>query len=122
MGAEILELHADHPRAVRAARHDLREQLDAWGCGNAPNVVLVFSELVTNAVIHATGARVVIEHRGRFVRVEVHDTAGQRPQMRDAGDAAGGFGLRIVGELSESWGWDPSPTGKTVWSLIACDP
>jgi two-component sensor histidine kinase len=123
MGAEILELHADHPRAVRAARDELREHLDAWGCENVPDVILVFSELVTNAVVHATGAaRIVIEYRDGFVRVEVHDNADQRPQVREAGDADGGFGLRIVRDLSASWGWEPSPTGKRVWSLIACGP
>jgi hypothetical protein len=40
--------------------------------------------------------------------------------MRDADGAPGGFGLRIVAQLSTMWGWEQTATGKVVWSNLDC--
>jgi hypothetical protein len=61
-----------------------------------------------------------VELRDHQVRLEVDDARASGPTMRAEGGAAGGFGLRIVDRLSDTWGWDVNPTGKTVWSVLPC--
>ncbi|MQY11587.1 hypothetical protein SRB5_17060 [Streptomyces sp. RB5] len=100
------------------------------------DALLLVSELVTNAVVHA-GTEVEVRLRydpgtggagpapGVPARpgliVEVGDGRGRRA------DAAGGFarergrGLRLVDELAESWGVAYRRTGKTVWFRLALD-
>lgn len=111
------------PSTMAASRLVLQDRLHGWGCDNVDNMVLVFSELVTNATLHtAADSQTVITHQRPFVRIEVHDSSHTVPEMRNATAAQpGGFGLRIVSELSSSWGWLQTATGKAVWSIIACD-
>ena len=80
-------------------------------------VSLLTTELVTNAVRHATPdelARVVlVAHlEPDFVRVEVHD-AGPAfdPAVRHT---ARGFGLRLIDALSTRWGVEHE-AGNRVW-------
>jgi serine/threonine-protein kinase RsbW len=64
---------------------------------------LIVSELVTNAVMHGEGSIVlVLALENDHLRTEVIDEGtGNAPAVRTApGDATGGFGLRIVDELS----------------------
>lgn len=56
MTIEQLTLMALSAPAIPDARHALTRQLDAWVCERGQDSVLVFSELVTNAVRHAGGA------------------------------------------------------------------
>lgn len=105
---------------ISQARGFVADQLTSWGCDHVGDVELVLSELVTNAVMHAGGAPAILVSRtddGRHVRLEVHDDLPVSPVARD-GSATGGFGLRIVDQLSEHWGTSPTPTGKVVWALI----
>jgi hypothetical protein len=81
---------------------------------------LVFAELVTNATVHTPAASTtVITHMPPNVRIAVHDSSHAIPALRHD-DPPGGFGLRIVSQLSDTWGWDQTPTGKVVWSNIPC--
>ena len=78
-----------------------------WQCGNIADGLLVFSELVTNAVTHAGGAsRIVITHGDELLRFDVDDRTHSSPERRAAAGVDGGFGLRIVARLSDGWGWD----------------
>ena len=98
----------------------LRDGLAGWGCNNADDVVLVFSELVTNATLHATGrSRTVIAHGPPHLQLDVHDVSHSIPELR-LDTRYGGSGLRIVSQLNHNWGWDQTVTGKVVWSIIAC--
>jgi two-component sensor histidine kinase len=118
---DTLTLRAATSRAVSIARHTLAEHLERWGCRRAPDSLLVFSELVTNALKHAGGAtRVDIAHGGQTLRFEVHDESPDPPAIRDPSTAPGGFGLRLVERLSQSWGWERTASGKVVWSTIDC--
>ena len=118
---EKLELHASIATDVTTTRHELLVALARWGCSNGDNVALVFSELVTNAVLYGSGASsIVIDHEAGRVRLVVHDGSGAPPVMRAAGDATGGFGLRIVDQLVTGWGWDLTPDGKQVWAELPC--
>ncbi len=114
------EVSVNGTQALQAARHSLRHRLEAWGCANVDDVVLVFSELVTNAVVHtAAASRTVITHESGAVRLAVHDSSNTAPRLRtDSGP--GGWGLRIVSSLSASFGWEQTDDGKTVWSVVAC--
>jgi len=112
-----LELPPDHAASARARRF-VGETMRKWGHEKAiPDVELLVSELVTNAVLHARSASTVtIERSGTTMRVSVSDTSATRPRLRDYGpDAVTGRGLLLVDRIAKRWGVDPSPNGKTVW-------
>lgn len=82
------------------------------------DVVLLVSELVTNAVRHAAGERLrlVVTLDDRALRVEVHDP-GHGFELRDPSpDPArpSGWGLFLVAELADRWGIDRAPR-TLVW-------
>lgn len=102
------------PLARRFARTALRESgIDV------DTVLLLVSEVVTNAVLHArSDIRLVIEDRDERVRVEVHDASPVPPRMHHFQLASGtGRGLRMLDRLSADWGVVPVArgTGKVVW-------
>ena len=81
-------------------------------------VVLLVSELVTNAVTHArTPVLLRAWVTEDLVRVEVHDCAlPSRRLERCATLGAGrGCGLRLVDTLATSWGVRDEYPGKCVW-------
>jgi two-component sensor histidine kinase len=99
--------------------------LNALGCSSERRhgLLLVVSELVTNAVVHARSApEVVATQWSRRVRVEVYDNDVSPPVVRDPStlDSGGGFGLAMVAALSDRWGWEPTATGKRVWAEAPC--
>ena len=88
-------------------------------------LVLLCSELVTNAVLHAAApSQMRLRLRDGRVRLEVHDASSQVPVPRAQDlDAANGRGMVLVDALSDSWGvevGDGLPDeGKTVWVELA---
>lgn len=84
----------------------------------AEYAVLLVSELVGNAVRH-TGARVfglrMLRRRG-WIRIEVRDPSRGLPCLMpvQAMDVSG-RGLFLVDKLSDRWGVDLLPRGKTTW-------
>jgi anti-sigma regulatory factor (Ser/Thr protein kinase) len=120
MAADTFDIHVSVASTMGVGRQLLRDGLLGWGCGNDADVVLVFSELVTNAIVHtAAASTTVITHQPPNVRIDVHDTSHTIPEMR-YDTRPGGVGLRIVSQLSDSWGWNQTPTGKIVWSITRC--
>ncbi|MER7755656.1 ATP-binding protein [Kitasatospora sp. NPDC097643] len=134
-----LAVQAD-PAEVGRARRWVRSRLLNHGVDpDAPiaeTVVLVVSELVTNAVVH-TGCPAVLrlclpvdetpaggaEPAGPL-RVEVADASQSAPCPRRAGadeDATNGRGLELVELLCDRWGWYPDGSGKRVWCEIGAD-
>ena len=105
-------------RSAGVARRFVAETLERWQCGDVlDTVMLLVSELVTNAVIHA-GSDVDLSVRllPDVVRVEVIDTSDVMPAPRDAADhETSGRGLAILDAMSSAWGVDPLPGGKRVW-------
>jgi two-component sensor histidine kinase len=121
MSDDAFDIRVTVPSTMAARRNALRNGLHGWGCDNVVDLVLVFAELVTNATVHTLAATstTVITHMPPNVRIAVHDSSHAIPELRH--DARpGGFGLRIVSRLSDSWGWDQTPTGKVVWSILPC--
>jgi hypothetical protein len=121
MNDDTLDIRVTVSSAITAARNTLHNGLQGWGCGNIDDIDLVFSELVTNATVHTLAAtsQTVVTHMPPNVRIAVHDSSHTIPELRHNG-RPGGFGLRIVNELSNSWGWGQTATGKVVWSIIPC--
>jgi len=108
------------PHSLASAREELRDRLSSWGCQLRDDIVLVFSELITNATVHTTqGWRAVVTHVPPHVRIEVHDGSHAGPHVL-ADPSQGGLGMAIVAKLSDHWGWESTATGKFVWCLVAC--
>jgi anti-sigma regulatory factor (Ser/Thr protein kinase) len=121
MAPGILQLSVGTPAELSLARHAVKARLLGWGCGYLDDALLVFSELVTNAVKHAGSAELVqVRLDQPAVTVLVEDASPSSPQMQPEGDASGGFGLRIVDQLATEWGWEQTDTGKRVWAKMRC--
>jgi anti-sigma regulatory factor (Ser/Thr protein kinase) len=78
---------------------------------------LLVSEVVTNAVLYArTDVEVAVQADADMVSVEVRDYGPGVPTPRVPSDAgSGGWGLQLVGAVSERWGVSPAHPGKVVW-------
>ncbi|WP_405856436.1 ATP-binding protein [Streptomyces sp. NBC_00090] len=119
-----LEVGPD-PAEVGRARRWARSRLAGSGIGDdeplADTLVLLISELVTNAVVH-TGCPAVL--RMLFaaeggVRVEVADASDRPPRPRHAeGEDTNGRGLELVDGLADRWGWQPDGVGKSIWCEV----
>lgn len=86
-------------------------------------VVLVVSELVTNAVQHAEPPYgIVVAVDDGLIRIDVVDHGSQAPtEPVDApGDGLlpGGRGLAIVRRLAAAWGVERNGAGKSVWADV----
>ncbi|MGW7515222.1 ATP-binding protein [Streptomyces sp. NPDC054796] len=128
-----LEIGSD-PMEVGRARRWARSRLA--GCGIdadeplAETLILLISELVTNAVVH-TGAPAVLRmllpvrpvpRESGAVRVEVADVSSRPPRQRQAdGDDTNGRGLELVSGLADRWGWEREEGGKNIWCELDCD-
>ncbi|MGW0817802.1 ATP-binding protein [Streptomyces viridiviolaceus] len=82
------------------------------------DTVLLVSELVGNAVRH-TGARsfgLRMIRRPGWIRVEVRDPSRGLPCLMPVQETdISGRGLFLVDKLSDRWGVDLLPRGKTTW-------
>ena len=110
---------APGPDAPRRARQLLRTCLDASD-SHSEDVELLVSELVANVVRHAgTSAALRVHDTGERIRVEVEDGSSHRPIPVTEPGVHGGYGLRIVDALADSWGIEPTDGGKVVWFEVA---
>lgn len=108
------------PETPRAARGFISRCCEAARLPEATTdtAMLLTSELVTNAVLHAGSLiRLTFALFADCIRVEVHDrdVAIPRPGSPKPEDLAG-RGLLIVDGAAHAWGVDPDPAGgKTIW-------
>jgi anti-sigma regulatory factor (Ser/Thr protein kinase) len=116
-----IELPPDRDSAARC-RQWLREQLAAEDGPLRDTVVLLASEVVTNALLHArTGVSITLETDETIVRVEVRDESQLPPVLqRFSPNAAMGRGLLILDALATSWGSEllPDGAGKVLWFTL----
>ncbi len=115
-----LDLPPD-PSSASWARHAAREHL-APSCPEdvVEKAALLVTELVTNAVLHAgTAIVVVVDHTPGRVVVRVCDDSDSRLVLRahEPTDATG-RGLWLVEQLATAWGVEQVPSGKEVWCEI----
>jgi anti-sigma regulatory factor (Ser/Thr protein kinase) len=104
------------------ARQVVGDAASTWGLSDdaADDAALVVTELVSNAVDHATGpVGLTVTRTASGIRIEVADQSSALPQPRPVQvDSARGRGLIIVAALSRSWGSEPTARGKVVWAEL----
>ncbi|MEE1820978.1 ATP-binding protein [Streptomyces sp. BE20] len=129
-GTGLLLLAAED-RSVSTGRSFTREALRLWGLyerAGLEDVLLVVSELVTNAVRHRPGhvtdfeIRARIGHMPDVLAVGVEDPRPDRPVVKwPSRSAAGGRGLLLAEALRDEWPVLPTADdGKQVcafWDL-----
>src|SRR3984957_20567919 len=123
------------PAAVAAARKFVRDTLCSWldaGAGTAADAaadgglvddaVLLTSELVTNAVVHAgTQVQVTCKLAAGAVEVVVRDShparmvPGPAPDDTVPPERTGGRGLLLPSALAAAWGVSYGTDAKAVW-------
>ncbi|WP_405555199.1 ATP-binding protein [Streptomyces sp. NBC_01171] len=133
-GRQVRRLSLDgESGVVPLARDFTRQALYEWGWlpasgaeqrAAAEDVLLVVSELVTNACLHAEGPdELVLSCDRKVIRLEVTDRGAGQPAPRTPHQAGrpGGHGMFIVQRLSLDWGVvrAPDDSGKTVWAELA---
>ncbi|CAL9316235.1 SpoIIE family protein phosphatase [Streptomyces sp. R02] len=107
------------PAVVADARRTAQDQLSRWGFDEEQmfTTELLVSELVTNAIRHASGRVRLRLIRERTLVCEVLDGGASAPHLRHprAMDE-GGRGLLLVSQLAERWGTRFVPDGKVIWA------
>ena len=121
---EIIHLPAEKASAS-AARRFVGEVCSRWGCEHSlDEVLVVVSELVTNAVVHARSAcDVRLSRKNGTVRIEVRDQGAGSPDPHlPAEEDEHGRGLFLISAMSRAWGVEPSDSGvgKSIWAELAC--
>jgi anti-sigma regulatory factor (Ser/Thr protein kinase) len=113
------------PSSVGAARRFIESRTAAWSFPEpaTDQLVLIGSELVTNAVLHArTELTLTLELRDDRVRISVMDRSQAPATLRHyRPDALTGRGLGVVAALSDRWGVSTAPDGKVVWAELQAD-
>jgi anti-sigma regulatory factor (Ser/Thr protein kinase) len=138
VGPDVLVATAAYqpvPKAAAAARRFVRDTLHAWvvtraadGHGVVDDAVLLTSELVTNAVVHA-GTPVQVTCRLADGAVEVVVSDGQPGRLvpeapeceRVPTERTGGRGLLLPAALASAWGVAYGRASKAVWFRLTLD-
>lgn len=110
---DLAGLRADVSRILTGDHASAREQ-------SVDGLVLIASELATNALRHGGGSATVhLSTDGPTYLLEVVDSApGAPPQVavdRDSRD--GGFGLVLALGVAREMGWFRTETSKCVWTV-----
>lgn len=108
---------------IRRARRFVAAALTAHGARPTDEVLLVASELVTNAVRHGQGeVELHVEVAGAAVRIEVIDDGAvdvTAPVPHPPVEHVGGLGLHLVRTVARRWGTGRDPGGRTlVWAEL----
>ena len=121
--------------SVRAARDFTTATLHRWGTAErSQDIVIVVSELLTNALRHALPRsgdswpgggrprrpiRLGLLQPGPCVLCAVADPSKLAPAPQAPSTLAEtGRGLHIICALSDQWGYAPSDSGKVVWAMF----
>jgi len=120
-----LQRDLDAPAVARAAAAGLCQQIGLTR-ERRQTLLLLVSELVTNAVLHSkalpgTPIRLRAAANRHRIRVNVHDGGpGFTPELRARSAAHGGWGLHLLDQQARSWGVD-NEQGTLVWFELAVD-
>ena len=124
------------PTAARLARDLITRRITRWGYApRLDDVLLVASELITNAAEAAPGSRIKLHlnHNSQGIFISVWDSADAlprpepvtelTPEALDAStrdwDHGGGWGLPLVQALSSAHGHHPTDSGgKWIWAVL----
>lgn len=108
------------PASVPVARRFVAERITALDAEIRETAVLLVSEVVTNAVLHArtdVTVRCSVGPGGVLVEVDDENPLAPRPRMHDA-DALTGRGLEMVELLATTFGVVPGTDRKRVWFTV----
>ena len=125
VGAEWRASFPGTPASAGRARKFVASALAAAHRDEAAEVaVLLASELVTNAILHAgTVIEVVVRVLPDRLALEVHDQGpGQPVRRRYSATSGTGRGLVLVDELARDWGTVLTGAGKFVWCELDLAP
>lgn len=117
----VLEPRLD---AAAAARRHVRLALQEWGLEQLIEpVVLLTSEVVTNALLHSgTTITVRLMREGVGVRVGVEDGSTVAPvRRRHSTTASTGRGVQLLAAVATDWGTEVLAAGKVVWFTVLDD-
>ena len=113
-----LALQGDLGSAAEARRFVARTLTPLLGREDVETAVLVTSELVTNAILHA-GTRCDVRLTGApgtlVIRVTDSDPRPPVCRLSFSDELSTGRGLRLLEVLCRRWGVEPGIGGKTVW-------
>jgi anti-sigma regulatory factor (Ser/Thr protein kinase) len=122
---------ASVPEQVGMTRCLVRAALEYRGLGHyAPGAEIIVSELVTNAIQHASSANTADKigvtlmrvWEGQAISVVVTDSSPIPPVKHETTiGSEHGRGLQIVEALSAHWGWNHEQGGKAVYAILAKD-
>ncbi|MBT2449768.1 ATP-binding protein [Streptomyces sp. ISL-43] len=109
--------------AVAKGRDFTRQALRDWGWDateTAEDALLLVSELLSNASLHADGCHELVLTAGEVLRIDVYDGATTLPCRHPAPQRGipGGHGLYIVERVADRWGAHAHERGKAVWAEI----
>ena len=115
--SELIEEIPPEPGSVPIIRQFVRDLEWSKDEDSDMRLSLLVSELVTNAVLHArTTFAVQVTMKATAIRVSVTDGSPLLPERRNYNFLhPTGRGLHLVDSLSDRWGVDLEPPGKTVW-------
>jgi len=118
----VIDLDA-RPPPLAAVRRRIAEGLTGLASPELYAVLLIATELVTNAYEHAWfpyQLRLWRFQRTNLVRVEVDDISPYPPVLgRSRLGETRGHGLRLVEHFATGWGMIRRSVGKTVWAHVA---
>ncbi|MEU4623827.1 ATP-binding protein [Actinoplanes sp. NPDC023801] len=109
------------PEACRQVRHLVSQACTTWQHTDVTaTATLVATELVANVVRHAhTTMEFTLGLRDGRLIMAVRDRSRVIPRAMDPSvNDAGGRGLRLVRDLTDTWGVLPVADGKVVWSQL----
>jgi anti-sigma regulatory factor (Ser/Thr protein kinase) len=120
---------ASDPEQVGITRCLVRAGLEYRGLGHyASDAEVVVSELVTNAIQHASSTDPTSDKIGvtlmrvwdeEAISIVVTDSSSVSPAKRKTTAASDrGRGLQIVEALSARWGWHHEQRGKAVFAIL----
>jgi anti-sigma regulatory factor (Ser/Thr protein kinase) len=107
-------------RSASAARHFVRPFLYHCPPDFVDTAVLLTSELVTNALVHArSDVEVELTRHDGLIRIAVTDDTPDCPTIGPSVVLSEhGRGLPLVASQSQCWGVDETGLGKTVWFVL----
>jgi anti-sigma regulatory factor (Ser/Thr protein kinase) len=114
------ERFAPRPESAAAARHFVAEAIRETDV-DADDAMLLTSELVTNAIIHARGefeVRVTIEGPDDVCIVVANHSPDILLIVRNA-PAQGGRGLELIDRVATAWGFERERDAKLVWFRLS---
>ena len=115
------ELRWDLPWDDTAPAQARRLLASALGPRAADDLLLIASELVTNAYRHGLAPLLLCARQDDTqVEVEIEQTASEaRPEVREASDTCiGGRGLSLVSQLADAWQWTESEGRLRVSAIL----